>query len=45
MSGILLVDNARHLLKEAVKVINTIEQNISKKAMQKISEALECEGL
>ena len=24
MSGILLVDNARHLLKEAVKVINTI---------------------
>jgi hypothetical protein len=24
MSGILLVENARHLLKEAVKVINTI---------------------
>ena len=26
MSGILLVDNARHLLKEAVKVINTINR-------------------
>jgi hypothetical protein len=29
MSGIFLVDNARHLLKEAVKVINTINSRLS----------------